>query len=109
MTDELNSQTDMFIVLIVLYWKSQKLCKYSVSFVSDILYCMKIVMVLILRICPPVLFLSMWTLTYLPDAMFLVSVCRCYSALGNIAKARYLKETVRIAEEVEKQVVSHLE
>lgn len=41
--------------------------------------------------------------------MFLVSVCRCYSALGNIAKARYLKETVRIAEEVEKQVVSHLE
>ena len=34
-------------------------------------------------------------------------VCvRCYSALGNIAKARYLKETVAIAEEVERQVVS---
>lgn len=31
---------------------------------------------------------------------------RCYSALGNIAKARYLKETVTIAEEVERQVVS---
>ncbi|XP_076441140.1 intraflagellar transport protein 172 homolog [Babylonia areolata] len=29
---------------------------------------------------------------------------RCYSALGNIAKARYLKETVSIAEEVERQV-----
>ncbi|KAK3767076.1 hypothetical protein RRG08_017951 [Elysia crispata] len=28
---------------------------------------------------------------------------RCYSALGNIAKARYLKETLRIAEEVAKQ------
>ncbi|RUS80517.1 hypothetical protein EGW08_011738 [Elysia chlorotica] len=27
----------------------------------------------------------------------------CYSALGNIAKARYLKETLRIAEEVAKQ------
>lgn len=27
---------------------------------------------------------------------------RCFSALGNIAKARYLKETVAIAEEVEK-------
>ena len=30
---------------------------------------------------------------------------RCYSALGNIAKARYLKETLRIAEEVAKQTV----
>lgn len=29
---------------------------------------------------------------------------RCFSALGNIAKARYLKETVAIAEEVERQV-----
>ncbi|KAK0069568.1 intraflagellar transport protein 172 isoform X1 [Biomphalaria pfeifferi] len=29
---------------------------------------------------------------------------RCFSALGNIAKARYLKETLRIAEEVSKQV-----
>merc|ERR1719239_642832 len=28
---------------------------------------------------------------------------RCYSALGNIAKARYLKETMRIAEEVSRQ------
>ncbi|BFY99323.1 hypothetical protein BsWGS_02362 [Bradybaena similaris] len=28
---------------------------------------------------------------------------RCFSALGNIAKARYLKETLRIAEEVSKQ------
>ncbi|XP_012943117.1 intraflagellar transport protein 172 homolog isoform X1 [Aplysia californica] len=28
---------------------------------------------------------------------------RCYSALGNIAKARYLKETLRLAEEVAKQ------
>lgn len=29
---------------------------------------------------------------------------RCYSALGNIAKARYLKETIAVAEEVERQV-----
>jgi len=33
---------------------------------------------------------------------------RCYSALGDIAKARYMKETFRIAEEVAKNTVSVL-
>ena len=40
------------------------------------------------------------------DSVVCCFCVRCYSALGNIAKARYLKETVTIAEEVERQVVS---
>lgn len=28
--------------------------------------------------------------------------CRCYAALGDVAKARFMKETFRIAEEVAK-------
>ena len=32
-------------------------------------------------------------------------VCRCYAALGDMAKARYLEETNRIAEEASEQMV----
>lgn len=37
---------------------------------------------------------------------FALFTYRCYSALGDIAKARYMKETFRIAEDVQKQHVS---
>ena len=32
--------------------------------------------------------------------------CRCFAALGDMAKARYLEETNRIAEEASEQMVS---
>ena len=35
------------------------------------------------------------------DCMF----CRCFAALGDMAKARYLEETNRIAEEASEQMV----